>query len=107
MVADADFLRNNRVPWTDLLITGLPLLASHVEGVAILERQLLLDRGVVNVCMAQEGGLAIHVALGVLHTPVELIMHAVLLIVIAFFLFRPRVSAYFRASLAQPASSRG
>jgi uncharacterized membrane protein len=48
--------------------------------------------------------MAFHVALSVMHTPVELIMHAVLLVVIAFFLFRPKVSAYFRpAALARPA----
>jgi hypothetical protein len=44
--------------------------------------------------------LAFHVALSVMHTPAELIMHAALLVVIAFFLFRPNASAYFRSARA-------
>jgi len=40
--------------------------------------------------------LAYHVVLSVLHTPVELIMHGVLLAVIAYFLFRPKAAAYFK-----------
>jgi hypothetical protein len=40
--------------------------------------------------------MAFHVALSVLHTPVEVAMHAVLLLIIAWFLFRPKASAYFR-----------
>src|SRR3989442_16009799 len=40
--------------------------------------------------------MAYHVLLSVLHTPVELVMHGVLLAVIAYFLFRPKASAYFR-----------
>jgi hypothetical protein len=42
--------------------------------------------------------MAFHVALSVLHTPVELVMHAVLLAVIAWFLFRPKTSAYFNGA---------
>lgn len=45
--------------------------------------------------------MAFHVALSVMHTPVELIMHAVLLVAIAWFLFRPRAAAYFRPALAR------
>jgi hypothetical protein len=44
--------------------------------------------------------MAYHVALSALHTPVELVMHAVLLVVIAYFLFRPKASAYFRHARA-------
>jgi hypothetical protein len=41
--------------------------------------------------------MAYHVVLGAMHEVFQLVMHALLLIVIAYFLFRPRVSAYFRA----------
>ena len=40
--------------------------------------------------------IAYHVILSVFHSPIELAMHALLLIVIAYFLFRPRASDYFR-----------
>ena len=39
-----------------------------------------------------------HVGLSVFHPWSELIVHTVLLVVIAFFLFRTRASAYFRAA---------
>ena len=42
--------------------------------------------------------MAWHVYLSVFHPLSELIVHGVLLVVIAFFLFRPRASAYFRAA---------
>ena len=41
--------------------------------------------------------LAYHVVLSAFHSRSELLTHALLLAAIAFFLFRPRVSAYFRA----------
>ena len=44
--------------------------------------------------------MAWHVYLSVFHRVSELIMHSVLLVVFAFFLFRPRTSAYFRGSKA-------
>ena len=40
--------------------------------------------------------MAWHVYLSILHPLPELIMHSVLLVVFAFFLFRPQASAYFR-----------
>ncbi|RPJ61043.1 MAG: hypothetical protein EHM23_08345 [Acidobacteria bacterium] len=40
--------------------------------------------------------IAYHVILSVFHSLSELVMHTLLLVVIAYFLFRPRVSAYFR-----------
>ena len=40
--------------------------------------------------------MAWHVYLSIFHPLSELIMHSVLLVVFAFFLFRPRVSAYFK-----------
>lgn len=39
-----------------------------------------------------------HVILSAFHSLSELVMHALLLGVVAFFLFRPRASAYFRAA---------
>ncbi len=40
--------------------------------------------------------MAYHVILSAFHSPVELVMHSVLLVVIVYVLFRPRASAYFR-----------
>lgn len=40
--------------------------------------------------------LAYHVALSVFHSRFEIIFHAVLLIIIAYFLFRPEATAYFQ-----------
>ena len=45
--------------------------------------------------------MAYHVALSVLHTPVELVMHAVLLVVVAGCLFHPKATVYFRAARAR------
>ena len=44
--------------------------------------------------------LAYHVILSAFHSVSQTLTHAVLLAVIAYFLFRPRVSAYFRAAHA-------
>jgi hypothetical protein len=40
--------------------------------------------------------IAYHVILSAFHSMFELIIHSLLFAVIAFFLYRPRVSAYFR-----------
>jgi hypothetical protein len=40
--------------------------------------------------------LGYHVALSVLHTPFELVVHSLLFAAVLFFLFRPQASAYFR-----------
>jgi hypothetical protein len=48
--------------------------------------------------------MAYHVILSAFHSMFELIMHTVLLAVIAYFLFRPHVSAYFRAERASQAN---
>ncbi|HKQ76253.1 MAG TPA: hypothetical protein VJ810_21340 [Blastocatellia bacterium] len=40
--------------------------------------------------------MAYHVILSAFHSMFELIMHGLLLALIAYFLYRPRVSAYFR-----------
>ena len=50
--------------------------------------------------------MAWHVGLSVFHELSGVIVHALLLVVIAFFLFRPRVSAYFRAARTQPYLTR-
>jgi len=48
--------------------------------------------------------MAWHVGLSVFHPWSELIVHALLLVVMAFFLFRPRASAYFRAASTSASS---
>jgi hypothetical protein len=40
--------------------------------------------------------MAYHVGLGVLHSWSDVLIHSLILIVIAFFLWRPQASAYFR-----------
>lgn len=44
--------------------------------------------------------IAYHVVLSAFHSLSELAMHGLLLGVVAFFLFRPQASAYFRAAAA-------
>jgi formate hydrogenlyase subunit 3/multisubunit Na+/H+ antiporter MnhD subunit len=43
-----------------------------------------------------------HVALSVLHTPFELVVHSLLFAVVAYFLFRPQAAAYFRGTTTPP-----
>ena len=40
--------------------------------------------------------IAYHVVLSAFHTLSELVMHSLLLVIVAWFLLRPRASAYFR-----------
>jgi hypothetical protein len=40
--------------------------------------------------------IAYHVVLSALHSVSEVVVHGLLFVVIAYVLFRPRVSAYFR-----------
>jgi uncharacterized membrane protein len=40
--------------------------------------------------------LAYHVVLSAFHSPMEVVVHGLLLGVVAYFLFRPSASAYFR-----------
>ena len=49
--------------------------------------------------------LVYHVILSAFHSPVALIVHSLLLAVIAYFLFRPPASAYFRRARAEPTQS--
>jgi len=51
--------------------------------------------------------IAYHVILSAFHSMFELIMHGLLLAVVAYFLFRPRVSAYFRDARAGDAPPPG
>jgi len=46
--------------------------------------------------------IAYHVILSAFHSLSELAMHTLLLGVVAYFLFRPRASAYFRGASAEP-----
>jgi hypothetical protein len=47
--------------------------------------------------------LGYHVVLSAFHSRSELIMHSLLLVVIAYFLFRPKVLEYFRGPRVEPA----
>ena len=51
--------------------------------------------------------IAYHVILSAFHSMFELIMHSLLFAAIAYFLYRPRVSAYFRDMRASPANPPG
>ena len=46
--------------------------------------------------------MAYHVALSAFHSPLELVVHVVFLVAIAWLLFRPDASAYFRGARAKP-----
>jgi len=46
--------------------------------------------------------LAYHLILSAFHPLSELVMHSLLLVIVAYFLLRPRVSAYFRGAMAGP-----
>jgi uncharacterized membrane protein HdeD (DUF308 family) len=43
-----------------------------------------------------------HVIVGALHSPSSLLVHGFLFAVVAYFLFRPQASAYFRGAKTQP-----
>jgi hypothetical protein len=49
--------------------------------------------------------IAYHVFLSAFHSPAELIVHGLLLAVIAYFLFRPSASTYFRSARAASAQA--
>jgi hypothetical protein len=46
------------------------------------------------------GWLLYHVILSAFHTPFELVVHGVLLVVVVYILFRPRASAFFQGRSA-------
>jgi hypothetical protein len=76
-------------------ITGVRLLAV-VGGL-----YLLLGRNWARWLLV--AWLAFHVVVSALHSAAEAVMHAVLLVVIGYFLFRPRASAYCRGMKPAPA----
>ena len=51
--------------------------------------------------------IAYHVILSAFHSMFELIMHGLLFAVIAYFLYRPRVSAYFRGAVIKAQGIEG
>ena len=51
--------------------------------------------------------IGFHIILSVLHSPLQLLVHALLFTVILYFLFRPEASAYFRGKRADAAQSKG
>jgi hypothetical protein len=84
----------------DLVLVCFVRLLAIVSGVFMLRgsnwaRWLLL------------AWLAYHVILSGFHTPFELVVHGVLLAVVAYFLFRPQASAYFRGARAEPEQKPG
>ena len=48
--------------------------------------------------------IAYHVILSAFHSPSELVVHSLLLVVVAWFLLRARAAAYFRGAKAEPAA---
>ena len=46
--------------------------------------------------------IAFHVVLSAFHSLFELVIHSLLFAVVAYFLFRPQASAYFRGARAEP-----
>lgn len=92
------------------ILTGLAGAAAHLIGLHAFESDVLWAV-LVNIA-ALIGGvwmlrrqnwarwlavawMLFHVILSVFHSPRELIVHALFLATIAFFLFRPRSNAYF------------
>jgi hypothetical protein len=69
------------------------LLAFAVRLLAILGGILLL-RGSNAARWGLVVWLGYHVILSVFHAPLELLMHALLFAAVAYFLFRPKASAY-------------
>jgi hypothetical protein len=77
---------------SDVLWAVLVNLTALIGGVWMLRRQNWARWLAI-------GWMTFHVILSVSHSPRELIIHALLLVAIAFFLFRPRVSAWFAQRL--------
>jgi hypothetical protein len=89
------------------IVTGLAGSAAHLHGFesdifwAVLVNAIALVGGVWMLRRQNWARwlaiawIAFHVILSVFHSPRELILHALFLVTIAFFLFRPRANAYF------------
>lgn len=80
----------------DLLWVCLVRLAAVVGAVFLVRRQNWA-RWLLTIWMAY------HVGLSAFHKPSEFVVHALLLGVVVYCLFRPRASAYFRGADLQPA----
>lgn len=108
-------------------VIGCLFVAAGVVGVAYhiteLKTQRLFEHGLVWVyllrLLAILGGvfvlrgnnwarwlllvwIAYHVILSVFHSPFELVVHSLLLVVVAYVLLRPQASAYFRSGSGAP-----
>jgi hypothetical protein len=73
---------------SDVILAVLVNVIALIVGVWMLRRQNWARWLAV-------AWIAFHVILSIFHSPRELIGHAVFLVAIAFFLFRPRANAYF------------
>jgi hypothetical protein len=79
-----------RRPWEyDLVLVCFVRLLAILFGVFLLRGRDWARWGLII-------WMAYHVILSGFHSVLELVMHSVLLALIAYFLFRPEVSAYFR-----------
>ena len=106
------------ISWIFIAVGSIALLYHIAE----LKAQHRFEYGLVWVCLvrflAVLGGvfmlrglnwarwllvvwIAYHVILSALHSPLEVVLHSLLFGVVAYFLFRPHASAYFRRRKAQ------
>jgi hypothetical protein len=82
---------------SDILWAILVNLLAFVSGVWMMRRQNWARWLAI-------GWMGFHVFLSIFHSPRELIVHALFFVTIAFFLFRPRVNAYFAYRVIMPKS---
>ena len=80
------------------LILSVRILA--VLGGAFLLRGFNWARWLLLVWMGY------HVILSIMHPPMELLVHTILFAVVLYFLFRPKVSAYFQGPTIPPQTSQ-
>lgn len=88
LVGSAAHLVQSRRFETDVLWALLVNLIALVGGIWMLRRQNWARWLAI-------AWMAFHVILSIFHSPRELMVHALFLVLIALFLFRPRVNAYF------------
>ena len=77
------------------------LWASLVELVALISGIYILRASNWGRWLAL-AWIVFHVVLSAFHAPLELIVHSLLCLIIAYCLFRPPASAYFRAAETSP-----
>jgi len=82
------------------LFEGDAMLAVSVRALAILSGIYML-RGKNWARYLALAWVGFHVIVSVFHSRGELVMHSVLLVVIAYFLFRPPTTRYFSAARAE------